>query len=252
MPTELPSPSSAFPLPPAPFTGAARKVPQLRAFDWIQEGWALFLGAPKVWLFLSGAILLVFAVSEFFWLKVRTSFDPSLLRNTVLALLMFGPVVLMPLATVSGLHICRLLARGEANGNAPDLDDLIAGFRLRPRQLLATGVLVLAGWLLIFAFYEIVHGPLSLFLPTLAGFSYLLAIWFIPALVAFHDLSPLNALRISFAACAKNALTFAIFGFTMAILHLVAVLPALLGLIVLLPVVIGALHASYRDVFSES
>lgn len=248
MPSEPMPATPSFPLSPAPFTGAARKVPQMRAFDWIQQGWMLFLGAPKVWLFLGGAILLVFVISEFVWLNVRTAFAPNLLRNVVLALLLFGPVVLMPLATASGLHICRILARGET----PDLDDLIAGFRQRTRHLLATGGLVLGGWLLIFAFHEIVQGPLSLFLPTLAGFSYLLAIWFLPALVAFHDLSPLHALRISFFACAKNALTFAIFGFTMAVLHFVAVLPALLGLIVLLPVVIGTLHASYRDVFYES
>lgn len=248
MPTEPVSAKPVFPLSPAPFTGAARKVPQMRAFDWIQEGWTLFLGAPKVWLFLSGTILLVFGVSEFFWLNVRTSFDPSIPRNAVLALLLFGPVILMPHATAAGLHICRLLARGET----PELDDLVAGFRLQPRRLLIAGGLILSGWLLIFAFYEIVQGPLALFLPTLAGFSYLLAIWFIPALVVFHELSALHALRLSFAACTKNALTFAIFGFTMAVLHLVAVLPALLGLLVLLPVVIGSLHASYRDVFSES
>ena len=238
----------AFPLRPAPFTGASRQVPVMRAFDWIQEGWSLFLGAPRAWLFLSGGILATFALSDFIWLNVRTGFPPSLLRSLALAFLFLGPVVLMPIATAAGLYLCRLLARGET----PELDDLVIGLKQAPKRLLWAGSLTLAGWLLIYGFYELTHGPLALFLPTLAGFSFLLAIWFIPPLVAFHGLSPIGALNKGFAACLKNAGAFAVFGFTMALLHFVAVLPAGLGLVVLLPVVIGTLHASYRDVFSES
>ena len=237
-----------FPLPPAPFTGATRKVPALRALDWIQEGWTLFLGAPRVWLFLGGAIVLMFAVSEFLWLNVRTSFSPSLPRSLVLALLFFGPVVLMPPATAAGLQMCRLLA----NGNTPDLDDLIDAFRRQPCPLFQAGMLMLGGWLIIYLFYEVIRGPLALFLPTLAGFAFLLSFWFLPALIALHGLPPFAALRAGFAACLKNALPFALFGFTMAILHFVALLPVGLGMIVLLPVVIATLYASYRDIFTES
>lgn len=242
------APRPDFPLPPGRFTGASRQVPVMRCFDWIQEGWNFFLGAPRVWLFLGGGILLTFALSEFLWLHVRTGFQPSLLRNLVLGLLFFAPVLLMPLATAGGLHLCRLLARGQT----PELDDLATGLKQAPQRLLAAGGLYLVGWLIIFAFYELIDGPLALFLPTLAGFSFLIAIWFIPPLVAFHDLTPFTALVKGFTACLRNAGVFAVFGFTMAVLHLIAVLPAGLGLIVLLPVVIGALHASYRDVFSES
>lgn len=247
-PADAANAAAAFPLAPAPFTGATRKVPVMRAFDWIQEGWQLFLAAPRVWLFLGGGIVLLFALADFLWLLVRTGFAPSLLRNLTLGLLFFGPVVLMPLATAAGLHLCRLLARGQP----VELDDLLAGFRLAPRRLLGVGGLTLLGWLAIFGVYEWIHGPLALFLPTLAGFAFLLAIWFLPPLVAFHGLAPLAALGKGFAACARNTPVFAVFGFTMAILHLIAVLPAGLGLIVLLPVVIGTLHASYRDVFTES
>lgn len=242
------SKQARFPIAPAAFTGAARQVPVMRAFDWIEEGWALFLGAPRVWLLLGGGIVLAFALSGFLWLNVRTSLAPSLLRNVALALIFFAPVVLMPLVTAAGLHLCRQLARDET----PELEVLGVGLKLAPRPLLAAGGVYLAGWLLIFAIYELIHGPLALFLPVLACFAFLIGIWFIPPLVAFHRLSPLAAVGKGFAACAKNTGAFAVFGFTMALLHFVAALPAGLGLIVLLPVVIGALHASYRDVFSES
>ena len=248
MNTELPGTPKDFPLAPAPFTGAARKVPVMRAFDWIQEGWLLFLGAPRVWLFLSAAILITFALTDFIWLNVRTSFDPSLLRSVVLALLFFAPVAMMPMATAAGLHLCRLLSRGDT----PDLDDLVAGMKLANTPLLLSGGLYLIGWLSLFGLYEWISGPLALFLPTLAGFAFLIAVWFMPPLVAFHARSPIAALTLGFSACVKNAGVFAVFGFTMALLHFVAVLPAGLGLIVLLPVVIGTLYASYRDVFSES
>ena len=248
LPDHPPEPLPQFPLAPAQFTGAARKVPVMRAFDWIQEGWTLFLGAPRVWLFLAGGIMLSVALCEFLWLYVGASLAPSLVRSVLLALLFFGPVLLMPTVTTAGLHLCRLMARGET----PELDDLVSGLKYAPQRLFITGALYLVGWLAIFAFYKIVDGPLALILPPLAGFSFLIAIWFMPPLVAFHDLSPLAALAKGFAACARNAGVFLVFGLLMALLHFVAVLPAGLGLIVLMPVAIGALHASYRDVFPES
>src|SRR6185369_16430 len=128
------------------------------------------------------------------------------------------------------------------------LDDLVAGLKYAPQRLFTTGALYLVGWLAIYAFYELIDGPLALFLPPLAGFSFLIAIWFMPPLVAFHDLSPLSALTKGFAACAHNAWVFVVFGVLMALLHFVALLPAGLGLIVLMPVAMGALHASYRDI----
>ena len=220
----------------------------MRSFEWIREGWALFLGAPGVWLLLGGGIVLWFVVAEFLWLQIRTRFDPSLLRNLSLAVLLFGPVILMPAATAGGLQLCRRLARDQP----AELSDLLGGIQQAPQRLLGAGLLYLAGWLIIFLFYELINGPLALFLPTLAGFLFLIAIWFVPPLVAFHNLSPFEALSRSFSACFKNAGVFVVFGLTMGLLHLVAVLPAGLGLIVLLPVMIGTLHASYRDVFPES
>lgn len=238
----------SFPLAPAEFTGAARKVPLLRAFDWIAEGWAMFLGAPKAWLVLSVGLTLGFVVSGFALLYVGASFAPSLPRTLTQIVLAFGPVALLPLCVGAGLHLCRLLANGER----PEIADLVAGFALAPRPLLTAGAIYVAGWLATFAVYATVKGPLALLLSTLAGFAFLIGIWFMPPLIALHRMPPTRALVCGFAACLRSTPAFAAFAFTMAILHLLAFLPAGLGVPILLPVVIGALHASYRDVFQES
>lgn len=242
------SDETRFPLPPGVFTGAARKVPLLRAFDWIAEGWALFLGAPKPWLLLSVGLTLGFVASGFALLYVGAAFAPSPPRLVAQVLLAFGPVALLPLCVGAGLHLCRRLASGET----PDTADLAAGFALAPRALLIAGAIYVAGWLATFAVYATVKGPLALLLSTLAGFAFLIAIWFMPPLIAFHRMAPTRALLRGFAACLHSTPTFAAFAFTMAILHLLAFLPAGLGVPILLPVVIGALHASYRDVFQET
>ena len=39
-----------------------------------------------------------------------------------------------------------------------------------------------------------------------------MAIWFAPALVVFHDLQPLDAMKQSFAGCLKNIVPFLVYG----------------------------------------
>ncbi|MDR2625015.1 MAG: hypothetical protein LBC37_01635, partial [Zoogloeaceae bacterium] len=48
---------SAFPLPPAAFTGASRRVETGTLFDWPRQGWAMFRAAPFRWLGMSGVFL---------------------------------------------------------------------------------------------------------------------------------------------------------------------------------------------------
>jgi uncharacterized membrane protein len=193
-------------------------------------------------------LLLFFGAFEFMFVFLQVSLPPGLPLQVLSAFFLFGPVVVLPLVSVGGLQVCRQLAAGQA----PTFADLAWGLRERRGPLLLLGAFYLAGWLALFAFYAFVKGPLALFLPTVAGFAFLMAIWFMPVLVAFHDMPLLSALRASFSACAGNFAAFLAFGFVMMLLHFIALLPLGLGLPILLPVVIGAMHASYRDVFPES
>lgn len=238
----------AFPLQPPRFSGAARKVEFLSAFEWLRQGWAIFLAAPTLWLTLGFGLLLFWGAFEFMFVFTLARMQPGIGRQLLSAFFLFAPVVVLPLMSVGGLYVCRRLSREET----PTMSDLAWGFREKSWPLLVLGAFFLCGWLGLFAFYALVKGPLALFLPTLAGFAFLMAFWFMPVLVAFHDMSLSGALKSSFVACASNLGAFFGFGIIMMILHFLAILPVGLGLPVLLPVVVGAMHASYRDVFPES
>lgn len=77
----------------------------------------------------------------------------------------------------------------------------------------------------------------------------IMATWFAPLLVFFHDMTPLAAMKASFSAGARNWLTMVVFGVFLVVALFFAMLPLGLGLLLLLPVFSGAVYASYRDIF---
>ena len=79
----------------------------------------------------------------------------------------------------------------------------------------------------------------------------LMAVWFAPALVVFHDMKALEAMKLSFFASLRNAPAFVVFALLYVVLVVLASIPAMLGWLVLLPVTFGAMYASYRDVFDQ-
>lgn len=238
----------AFPLTPARFTGTARKVELMNAFEWLRQGWAMFMTAPTFWLTMGVGLLLFFGIFEFMFVFTLATLPAGLPRQLLSGFFLFAPIMALPMVSAGALQVCRRLAAGEP----PAFSDLAWGFNNRRGPLLAAGTLILGGWLALFAFYTLVKGPLALFLPTIAGFAFLMAAWFLPVLVAFHDMPVFSALRAGFLASAGNLGAFVAFGFVMMVLHFVALLPLGLGIPVLLPFVFGSMHASYRDVFPES
>ena len=51
--------SPVFPMQPAPFKGESREVDPGSCFDWLAQGWAMFLAHPGVWL---GASILLLVI----------------------------------------------------------------------------------------------------------------------------------------------------------------------------------------------
>jgi uncharacterized membrane protein len=80
----------------------------------------------------------------------------------------------------------------------------------------------------------------------------LMALWFAPALVYFHNEPPLDALKTSFFACLKNWLPFLVYGFVMLVLVVIAAIPFMLGFLVLGPLALISVYTSYRALFTES
>jgi uncharacterized membrane protein len=77
----------------------------------------------------------------------------------------------------------------------------------------------------------------------------LMAVWFAPLLIVFHNKPPVEAMKLSLVACWRNTMPLLVYGVAMLVLGIVASLPLMLGLIVLLPVMVCSIYASYKDIF---
>jgi uncharacterized membrane protein len=241
---------TAFPMAPAPFKGESREVEPGACFDWLHQGWAMFLANPGVWI---GSTILLLVI---------------LLAISIVPL--FGQIaahLLVPLFGAGMVQICRHLSEDRQ----PEISDLFVGFRHNAGQLVMIGVFFAAGifGIAFIAFLLVsggvlggaVTGRVAGFSVVLGGFMLagmivivlsipvIMATWYAPMLVFLHDMKPAAAMRASFAAGAKNLLPMMIFGTFLVVALFFAMLPLGLGMLLLLPVFSGAVYASYRDIF---
>ncbi len=77
----------------------------------------------------------------------------------------------------------------------------------------------------------------------------LMAYWFAPVLAGLHDLTAIEAMKLSFNACFKNMLPFFLYGLIFMVLLIIAIIPFGIGLIVVVPMMMTSLYTSYADVF---
>ncbi len=230
---------------------SSRSVPAGRGIEWLRQGWQCFSAAPGLWMVITAIWVVVMVV-----LNVVPLF--GMIAATLLAMV-----------TVGGLmQGCRALSHGEPL----TLDHLWASFGERINPLLALG-----GWyiaavfgislfvLLLSALIAGVAGmaalaalvvvsaaaSLLLVIAVLLMAPVLMAMWFAPALVMFHRMTALDAMRASFFASLRNAPAFIVFSLVYIVLVLLASIPAMLGWLLLLPVTFGAMYSSYRDVFRQ-
>lgn len=238
---------------PARFTGESREVDPGACFDWLRQGWAMFLVNPGIWI---GTTVLLLVI---------------LMAISIVPL--FGQIaahLLVPLFGAGMFRVCRHISDNQE----PEIADLFAGFRHQAGQLVMVGVFFAAGvfGIAFMAFLLVSGGVLGGGITgKVAGFGIalggvmlagllvlvlsipvIMATWFAPALVFFHDMKPLDAMKASFAAGAKNWLPMCIFGVFLVVALFFAMLPVGMGLLLLLPVFSGAVYASYRDIFMGS
>ena len=239
-----------FPLAAPPYLGNSRAVGAGNAFDWLKQGWALFVVNPGVWI----AITIVLLV-----LILGLNIVP--LVGTLAAHL------LTPLLGAGLLQACQ---KG-ADGQAPEIGDLFAGFKHNTGNLVMVGVLYMAAMLIVLLVVVMLGGGsvagglmmgrgaglglafgglmLAMLLSLVLSVPLLMALWFAPALVFFNNMMPLAALKASFNACLKNTLAFVVYGLIVLVLMFFAALPVGLGFLILVPVLSGSAYASYRDIF---
>jgi uncharacterized membrane protein len=235
------------------YVPGGRKVPASRGSAWFGEGWDLFKRAPGTWI----VILIVF-----------------MLLSIVLAIIPLGSLVssIIYPAFSAGLMIgCRTLEEG----GQLRLSHLFAGFKKNVGSLMLVGVLYLVGMMLIGLLAGIGaallipammgsgampsdFGSMMVMLPMIALIALvvmaamlplMMALWFAPALVIFHDAQPMEAMRSSFQGSLRNFVPFLVYGLLALLFALLAALPFGLGFLIYGPLIWCSIYTGYRDIF---
>jgi hypothetical protein len=198
---------------------------------WLRQAYVMFRAAPLRWLLL---------IVSYYLIVLCTGLGPWP------ALGKFATAILKPVFAVGFLAA----AWGQERGGQPGFTDLFRGFRSNLWALLPLGLVFFAGMSLAVAATAVVDGGAVIAwlsggeqpseamlasgrvqLAVLFGYACalptLLALWFAPALVVFHDAGALTALRTSLRAALANWRPVALFG--VAFLFYVGVVPALGG-----------------------
>jgi uncharacterized membrane protein len=250
-------PKAAVLEPAAAATGAyipdGRKVEASHGVAWYSDAWTLFKGAPGTWVL----ICVIFTV---LWIVL------SIIPLVSMFLSIAYPVV------AAGLMLgCRSIEEGTGL----TVGHLFAGFKKNVGSLLLVGVLYLVGTMLVMLFVGI---GAALLIPSMIsqGFNpsdlgsmmallpfillialvvmalmlpLVMAIWFAPALVVFHDLAPMAAMKASFHGSLKNIVPFLLYGIVGLVLAILAMIPVGLGMLVWIPLLWASIYTGYRDIF---
>lgn len=230
------------------------RLPARNGWEWIKQGFALFMKAPLLWI----VLLFICLVGALAISSVPVVGQPlmSLLMPAILVGLMAG---------------CRALSQGEEL----ELAHLFRGFKKHTAQLVTLGGIALASQYLILGLMMAVGGASvvgvlmgnqpdtnpDVMINAFAGtglailigivlFSLLMmAMQFAPMLVYFRNVPPLHAMRLSLRAFLYNVMPMLLYGVTFMFLAMLASMPVMLGWVVLLPLVFTTLYASYNDIF---
>lgn len=225
-----------------------------QGWEWIKQGYALFIKAPLVWI----VLLFICIIASLAISAVPVAGEPlvSLLMPALLAGLMAG---------------CRALDQGEEL----ELMHLFSGFKRHTSPLVTLGGISLVGQYLIFGVMMLVGGAtvvsllmssqpdmnsplmmqaaggasLAVFLGLVMFCLLLMAMQFAPMLVYFRNVPPLQAMKLSLRAFRYNPAPMLVYGITFLFLAILGSLPLFLGWLIVLPLWFTSLYASYCDIF---
>jgi uncharacterized membrane protein len=167
-----------------------------------------------------------------------------------------------------------LAARRQLDGKAPEMGDLFLGFRRPLRPLVNLGAILLVAEIGIFLLMSLLGLPgvseaeevvtVTDYVRALQGKEWILlvgllltalvkgALWFAPALLAFHDLSTAHAIRWSLFAALSNLGAMLAYGIALTVVFVAGALPWGLGLLVAIPVMVASTYTGYAEVFEET
>ena len=230
-----------------------RDVRSSRGPAWLAGGWGHVRRAPVVWMGLSAG-----------WMLITLALVLVPLVGGVAANLL-QPVFFASFA---------LIARKQLAGEAPEMGDLFLGFRRPLRPLVNLGAILLVAEIGIFFLMSLLGLPgvgegeevatIADYVKLLQGKEWILlvglaltavvkgALWFAPALLAFHELSTAHAVRWSVFAALSNLGPMLAYGVALTVVFVAGALPWGLGLVVAIPVMVASTYTGFAEVFDEA
>lgn len=224
-----------------------------RGWEWIVEGFRIFRKQPLTWITLVMVMVVIWFAS--------------------LLIPVIGPLAINLVSPVFFAGLMLACKTTDEDGE-PEFSQLFAAFKTHASPLITVGGVYLVGNIVAVAVVFAVAGGTAL--PTLMGkaaidpeavlaaarglmlgmvvgmavfIPVLMAVWFAPLLIVFHDRPPVEAMKMSYTASLRNTMPLLIYGVAVLVLGLIASIPLMLGLIVLLPVLACSIYASYKDIF---
>jgi hypothetical protein len=159
-------------------------------------------------------------------------------------------------------------------GKPIELKHLFIAFRTNPAPLITIGGIYLIGQILIIGLVMLIGGSqmtdmllygkrvdeselmgvmsnmlTSSLIALTLSIPLMMASWFSPLLVVFHNVPPIVAMQRSFFACLKNFIPFQLYGVTLIVLTALSLMPYGLGLVILIPTIFTSIYVSYKDIF---
>jgi hypothetical protein len=221
-----------------------------RGAGWLGEAFNIFRRAPIAWIGLcSGWLIITLGL-------FLVPFIGGVIANFL------QPVFFASFA---------IAAFKQAAGEPVLMGDLFSGFRRNVRALINLGALLLIAEIAIFALLAVMGLPvagaenrdftLKDYVESFKGKEWILllgfvltaivkgALWFAPQLIAFHDMGTTQAMRWSVYAAISNLGAMIIYGFSLAALMVVGIIPWGLGLFVVFPMMVISTFVGYREVF---
>lgn len=237
-----------------------KKLPAGNGWGWIAKGFGYFKSSPAIWIVNILILVVIFMVLAF--IPLLGSIATSILAPIFTGGLMLG---------------CAAQNRGEQLA----VSHLFEGFQKNTGSLAIVGVLYLVGMIVLMLLVGIIiavvgggsdimatmSNPatdpadipdnfmsillITILLGVALSIPLVMAYFFAPALVVFHDLGAIDAMKLSFRGCLRNIVPFLVYGVVAIILAIVATIPFGLGWLVLAPVLTAAIYAAYREIFTE-
>lgn len=224
-----------------------------QGLQWILSGFYLFRKAPLAWVFVCFTLMLIAMAMSFIPLLGKFVF--TLISPVFLAGIMLG---------------CKDMEQGKSI----ELKHLFVSFKTNPAPLITIGGIYLIGQILIIGLVMLIGGSqmtdmllygkrvdeselmgvmsnmlTSSLIALTLSIPLMMASWFSPLLVIFHNVPPIVAMQRSFFACLKNFIPFQLYGVTLIVLTVLSLMPYGLGLVILIPTIFTSIYVSYKDIF---